>query len=153
MKHLPSTKKIDRDKFMGKWYVMAGRFTLFETEVHNGIELYEWNKKEQRIDISFTYNQGSFNGKLKSIPQKGWIEDTQTNTYWKVSPFWPLKFDYLILDVADDYSWTAVGVPSGKYLWIMARDKNFSKESTQKILDKLEKQKYPINDIVYVPHQ
>jgi len=62
---------VDRDRFMGTWYVQAGRFTPFEKGVHNGVENYSWNEKEERIDISFTYNLDSLTGELKSVPQKG----------------------------------------------------------------------------------
>jgi len=144
---------VDIDRFMGKWYVMAGRFTLFETNVHNGIETYDWNEKEDRIDIKFKYNKGSFDGEVSKMPQKGWIYNKETNAHWKISPLWPLKFDYLIIDLADDYSWTAIGVPNQNYLWIMARDYNFSKEQIRDVLNRLEKKNYNIKNIEYVPHQ
>lgn len=153
MNYTKTVPKVEIDKFMGKWYVIAGRFTFLESEVHNGVEEYTWNEKEKRIDISFTFNQGSFSGKQKSIPQTGWIENDKTNSHWKVSPFWPLKFDYLILDLAPDYAWTVVGVPNGKYLWIMAKSKEIDEKILSSILDRLNLSGYPIHDIVRVPHQ
>lgn len=116
-----TVKSVDMQIFMGKWYVLGGRFTVFEKDVHNGIETYTWNEKEDRIDIDFKYNEGSLTGKVKSIPQKGWIYNSKTNAHWNVQPFWPLKLDYLIIGLANDYSWTAIGVPNQKYLWIMSR--------------------------------
>jgi apolipoprotein D and lipocalin family protein len=148
-----TVSKVDLNQFMGKWYVMAGRFTFLEKDVHNGVETYTWNEKEQRIDIGFTFNQGSFTGKAKSIPQKGWVYNQKTNAHWKVSPFWPLKFDYLVIDLASDYSWTAIGVPNGKYLWIMARDRHLEHKVLQQIITRLNNMGYPTQDIVLVPHQ
>lgn len=116
-----TVKSVDMQKFMGKWFVLGGRFTMFEKNVHNGIETYTWNEKESRIDIDFKYNEGSPSGKVKSIPQKGWIYNSKTNAHWNVQPFWPLKLDYLIIGLADDYSWTAIGVPNQNYLWVMSR--------------------------------
>lgn len=143
---------IEIQRFMGKWYVQAGRFTYFEKEVHNAIEIYTWNESKQRIDIEFTYNKGGFDGPIKSLPQTAWIENASTNAHWKVSPFWPLKFDYLVLAVADDYSWTAIGVPNQKYLWIMTREaKNNAVVST--VLAKLNDLGYNTKDIVSVPHK
>jgi apolipoprotein D and lipocalin family protein len=152
MNYTKTVSKVEIDRFMGKWYVMAGRFTFLESEVHNGVEIYTWNEKEKRIDISFTFNKGSLTGKEKSIPQKGWIENNQTNAHWKVSPFWPLKFDYLVLDLADDYSWTAIGVPNGKYLWIMSRQKMMPEKQLNDIITRLKESGYPVHDIVLVPH-
>ncbi len=150
---MKTVSSVDLQKFMGNWYVLAGRFTPLEKDVHNGLETYTWNEKEQRIDIGFNYNQGSFEGKLKSIPQKGWVENSSTNAHWKVSPLWPLKFDYLIVGLAPDYSWTAIGVPSRKYLWIMARDPRNSEKTVAEAIRHLEEIQYPTGNLVKVPHQ
>ncbi len=95
--------KVERDRFMGTWHVMAGRFTVFEKDAFNATETYKWNQKEQRIDINFQYNKGALDGPKKKIPQKGWIDDHHTNATWKVSPIWPLKFGYLIIALDPNY--------------------------------------------------
>lgn len=153
MKYNKTVDSVQLNKFMGQWYVIAGRFTFLEDGAHNAIEIYKWNEKEQRIDISFTFNKDSFEGKVKSIPQKGWVYNKETNAHWKVSPFWPLKLDYLVVALAQDYSWTAVGVPSGKYLWIMAKTKTLTEEQLAKVKEELKKINYPLNDLVFVPHE
>lgn len=61
---------VDKDRFMGKWYVQAGRFTSFEKDPYNSTETYTWNEKEKRIDVEFRYNQGSPDGKKKD-PAEG----------------------------------------------------------------------------------
>ena len=66
-----TVSQVDIPKFMGKWYVIAGRFYLSRGRGHNSIEIYKWNKKEQRIDIEFYFNKDSFDGKVKEIPPKG----------------------------------------------------------------------------------
>ncbi len=144
---------VDIQKFMGNWYVLSGRFTMLEKEVHNALEVYTWNEKEERIDIGFTYNKGSLTGDIKSIPQKGWIQNKTSNAYWKVSPLWPLKFDYLIVALADDYSWTAIGVPDQKFLWIMARDTKNPEATINAANEKLTAAGYDIKNQVLVPHQ
>ena len=149
-------KTVDRveiEKFMGNWYVMAGRFTPFEKDVHNGIETYSWNETEKRIDIAFTYNKKSFDGEQKSYPQKGWIYNTSTNAHWKVQPFWPLKFDYLIIDLASDYSWTVIGVPNQDYVWIMARDYTISRSKLDEIIKSMADKGYDMKNLVFVPHK
>lgn len=143
---------VDLPKFMGDWYVLAGRFTFLETGVNNAIERYKWNEKENRIDVDFTYNKGSLKGELKSIPQKAWIDDKTTNAHWKVSPFWPLKFDYLVIDLASDYSWTAIGVPSQKYLWIMSRSRKDAEATVQNAVKRLQEKGYNVENLVLVPH-
>lgn len=55
---------VDRDRFMGDWYVVAGRFTFLEKNMFNAVESYRWNSKAKRIDISFNYNQDGPNAKF-----------------------------------------------------------------------------------------
>lgn len=140
-------------KFMGPWYVLAGRFTFLETDAFNSVETYIWNKTDNRIDVSFTFNKGSLNGEKKSSTQKAWVENHETNAYWKVSPFWPLKFDYLIIDVADDYSWTAVGTPNQKHLWIMARSPENAPDVIKKVVERLIKKGYAASIETTVVHR
>lgn len=151
-KYMKTVDKVDINKFMGKWYVLAGRFTYFEKQVHNGVETYTWNAAKQRIDIDFTYNQGSLAGPVKSMGQKGWIANKKTNAHWQVSPLWPLKFDFLVLALAPDYSWTAIGVPSQKYLWIMARSTAAAAVVIKNAVAELRALGYDTGNLTLVPH-
>jgi len=143
---------VDLNKFMKKWYVIAGRFTFLESGAHNSVEEYTYNSEQERIDINFYFNKGSFDGEVKRIPQKAWIENKQTNAHWKVSPFWPLKFDYLVVALADDYSWTAIGVPGQNYLWIMADRPNVGQEELNAMIEQVKQTGYKVEPIEIVPN-
>lgn len=145
--------KVDLQKFMGDWYVLAGRFTFLEVDVHNGLERYTWNESEKRIDIDFTYNKGSLTGPQKSIPQKGWVYNQDSSAHWKVSPMWPFKFSYLVVALDESYRWTAVGVPDQKYLWIMARDWRDPEPIISEAIRQLEAKGYDAKNLVRVPQQ
>jgi apolipoprotein D and lipocalin family protein len=73
---------VDRDRFMGSWYVQAGRFTSFEDNAFNAVENYSWDEQNKKIIIDFHFNQGSLNGALKKIPQKAWITNEVTNAVY-----------------------------------------------------------------------
>ncbi len=148
-----TVEKVDLKRFMGNWFVLAGRFTFLEKDVYNGLEIYTWNDEKQRIDVDFTYNKGSFDGDKKSIPQKATVYNEKTNAHWKVSPLWPFKFDYLIVDLDEDYQWTAIGVPDQKYLWIMARDWKNPETIIKTVTERLEKKGYDAKNLVIVPHR
>lgn len=144
---------VDIEQFMGKWYVYAGRLTFFESGAHNAVETYQYIPDKNQIAIDFRYNKNSFNGEVKTIPQKGYIINQHTNAHWKVSPFWPLKFDYLIIDLDDDYQWTAIGVPNQDYLWILTRSPEVSEGLYKVILHRLSLKNYNIKDVKKVPQQ
>jgi apolipoprotein D and lipocalin family protein len=69
------------------------------------------------------------------------------------TPLWPLKFDYLVIALDPDYQWTAIGVPSGSYLWTMGREPLVSEEKLAEIIGELDDVAYPTNDIVRVPQK
>lgn len=148
-----TVSKVNMDRFMGDWYVIAGRFTYFEKDAYNAIEKYRWNEKEQRIDISFEFNKGSINGPKDDISQKGWVINKNTNATWEVSPFWPLRFGYLVIDLDPDYQWTAIGVPDQAYLWIMSRTPHMPKDNVEAILQSLKLKGYDTTEIKYMVHE
>lgn len=148
---LHTVTHVDIPKFMGDWYVIANIPTFVEEGATNAIESYSWNEKEQRIDVDFRYNKLTPEGELKKYPQKAWIYDKKTNAEWRVQPWWPLKFAYLVIDLAPDYSYTVIGVPSRKYVWIMARNSTLDKAVYQQILARLENLGYDISKIQKVP--
>ena len=61
--------------------------------------------------------------------------DVPTDARLKVSFFGPFYFgDYWVLDHADDYSWSIVGEPSGRYLWLLSRTAQPSPQARDAIL-------------------
>ncbi len=149
----PTVEKVDLERFMGTWYVSAGRFTMFEKNINNAVEIYRYDHATDTIDINFSYRKDSPEGKEKKIPQTGKVVEGTNNAHWLVSPFWPLKFDYLIIALADDYSWVAIGVPNQKYLWIMNRKKQVNREELDLIKNRLKAINYNIDGIEVVPQK
>jgi len=144
--------QLDRDRFMGKWYVQAGRFTMFEQDAFNAVEIYSWNEKKQQIDVDFRFNEGSFTGPEKKIPQTAFIEDHKSNARWQVRPFWPLLFDYRVIALDANYDWTVIGVPNQKYVWVMSRSAQMSREKIGEILSGIKALGYRVDEIEYVEH-
>jgi apolipoprotein D and lipocalin family protein len=153
-KNLPEqtiTKKVEIPKFMGRWYVIASIPTMFETDAYNATESYTWNSDKDRIDIDFKYNKDSATGPIKRIPQKGFIYNKETNAEWRVEPLWPFKFAYLIIDLAPDYSYTIIGVPNRKHVWIMAREPQISDALYKQLVKKVDSLGYDISKLQKVP--
>jgi apolipoprotein D and lipocalin family protein len=149
---LKKTSQVDIKRFMGDWFVIANIPTFVEKGAHNAVETYTWNDKENRIDVIFKFNKGSFDGETKIYTQKAFVHDSSGNE-WRIQFFWPLKFPYLILDVAPDYSYTVIGVPNRSYVWIMARKKTMDNKVYEKIISDLKNQNYDISKIERVPQR
>lgn len=149
---METVKKLDLNRFMGDWWVIAGRTTIFEKGAHNSLEHYDWNEEKQRIDVTFTFNKGAVDGPKKTITQKAWVHNQESKAHWKVQPLWPLKLDYIILDVDPEYQWTAVGVPNQKYLWIMSRSKNLDETIYKNIIRSLDDKGYDVKAVEKIVH-
>lgn len=146
-----TAEKVDIQRFMGKWYVIANIPTFIEKGAHNATETYTWNEKENRIDVDFEFNADSFEGEKKSYPQKAFIYNKETNAEWRIQFFWPLKFAYLIMDVAQDYSYTVIGVPDRGHVWIMARTPSMPEETYQKLVADIKAQNFDVSELKKVP--
>jgi apolipoprotein D and lipocalin family protein len=150
---LKTAEHVEIPKFMGSWYVIANIPTFLEKGAHNAVETYTWNEKEERIDVNFTFNDGSFEGKKKSLPQKAFVHNKKTGAEWKIQFFWPLKFSYLILDVAPDYSHTIIGVPDRGHVWIMARTPKMEESVYASLVKKVRDMNFDVSKIEKVPQQ
>ena len=82
------------------------------------------------LQISFQYMPKGAN-KLSTSSLRAAVRNPPTNTHWSVDLQFnlgirlsvPVPAAYLILDLAEDYSYTTVGVPDRSYIWIMISDK------------------------------
>jgi apolipoprotein D and lipocalin family protein len=148
-----TSSPIDLPRYMGKWYVWAGRTTSLEKGAHNSVEIYTWNPAKKQIDIDFSYRKDSVAGKLKQLPQRAWVVEGSGNAKWKIQPLWPLRFDYQIVAFDPEYDWTAVGVPGGAYLWIMGRQPTVSDAKLAELIGIVGKTGYPVQGVSRVDQE
>mmetsp|Transcript_7462 Transcript_7462/g.19418 ORF Transcript_7462/g.19418 Transcript_7462/m.19418 type:complete len:168 (+) Transcript_7462:26-529(+) len=156
---LRTVERLDVTTMMGSWFVVGVMPTPFEVGAYNAKEIYS-QSDDGTIAIDFKFNKGNFDGPVKSFPQRGWWgPDTTT---WKVSPFWPLKLPYLVVEATEkldaDDAWFVVGYPSRAYCWIMARKPEMADETYEGITRRLvDTHAYPEaaikSKLVKVPHR
>ena len=135
---------VDIDRFMGDWYVIANIPTFIEKGATNAIESYQLGEKGA-IKTTFTYFKDSPNGEKKTYSPTGFIKNKETNAEWRMQFFWPFKTPFLIIDLDKDYTYTVIGIPSRKYVWIMAREPSLSDGLYEEILKKLSGVGYDIS--------
>ena len=64
---------------------------------------------------------------------------------------WWVMVIWIVIGLADDYSWALVGEPSGRYLWILARTPQITAELRADLLAKLQAQGYNTNALTWTP--
>jgi apolipoprotein D and lipocalin family protein len=143
---------VDLDRFMGDWYVVANIPTPFEKGAHNAVERYDRNP-DGTIATTFTYNDGSFDGKQKVMRPKGFILDPKTNARWGMQFIWPIKADYRIVYLDDDYQTTVIARAKRDYVWVMSRSPEFSDDDMQRMRDFIAGIGYDASELQRVPQQ
>jgi apolipoprotein D and lipocalin family protein len=124
-KPMPAVDYVDIDRFMGDWYVIANIPTFIEKDAFNPVETYE-RDPDGTIATTFTFNQGSLDGPVKVYQPRGYIKDTVSNAVWGMQFVWPIKADYRIVYLDENYQQTIIGRNSRDYVWVMARSPNIS---------------------------
>jgi len=144
--------RVDLQRFMGDWYVIANIPTFIEKGAHNAIESYKLDA-DGTIATTFTFRAGGFDGELKRYTPRGFVRDRESNAVWGMQFVWPIKADYRIMYLADDYSQTVVGHQQRDYVWIMARTPAIPEADYQRLLKFVGEQGYDIKQVLKVPQQ
>ena len=149
---LQTVPYVDMEHFMGDWYVIANIPTILEKNAVNAIESYRLNSKGE-IETTFTFRKNAPDGKEKVYKPKGFVFNTASNAEWRMQFLWPFKVPFLIIDLSEDYSYTVIGYPSRKYVWIMSREPVIPEQTYDQIITRLGKVGYDISMIKKVPQQ
>jgi apolipoprotein D and lipocalin family protein len=149
---LQTVERVDLSRFMGDWYVVANIPTFLEKDAYNAIESYEL-VAEKKVATTFSFNQGGFDGPLRTFKPTGFVSDHPSNAIWGMQFIWPIKADYRIIYLTEDYSQTVIARNRRDYVWIMAREPVISDEDYQVIAKLIAEQGYDISKIRPVPHR
>jgi apolipoprotein D and lipocalin family protein len=114
-------KHVDLNRYLGLWYEIGRYENHFETDCE-GVTAEYRKRDDGLIDIINASRKGSLSGPVKTAHGKARVLRGSDNAKLKVSFFGPFYVgDYWVLDHADDYAWSIVGEPSGRYLWLLSR--------------------------------
>lgn len=143
---------VDLDRFMGDWYVIANIPTFLEKGAHNAVETYELND-DGTIATTFTFRDGSFDGEEKQYTPKGFVKDTESNALWGMRFIWPIKADYRIVYLDDEYQQTIIARKQRDYVWIMAKTPEIPDADYSKHLQMISDLGYDVSKVEKVPQQ
>jgi len=151
---LTLVERVDLATFMGDWHVLGNIPTSAEKGCHNALEQYAL-RDDGKIAITFSCNKESFAGKREVKHFTATVQNPGLNSEWRVTMKWlgfiPIRLPFLVIDLADDGSYTVIGYPSREYLWIMARTKTLPDDVWAGIYDRLRAQAYNTDVIIRVP--
>lgn len=149
---LEIARRVELERFMGDWYVIASIPTFIEKGAHNALESYALNA-DGTIATTFTFRKDAFDGAPRRYTPTGYVRDRESNAVWGMQFVWPIKADYRILYVAPDYSTTVIAREKRDYAWIMARESSIPESQYRRLAGLLAAQGYDISKLRRVPQR
>jgi apolipoprotein D and lipocalin family protein len=149
---LVTVAAVDLERYLGRWYEIARYENSFEKGCV-GVTATYGRKPDGTISVTNRCLMNTFDGEENIADGLARIVDTATNAKLAVTFFWPFEGDYWVIGLADDYSWALVGEPSGRYLWILAREPRLSPELKADLITRLKAQGYNTDVLYWTPQQ
>lgn len=147
---LVSKAVVDLDRYMGRWWVIGNIPYFAERSKIASADIYAL-RPDGKIDNVFVYRK-AFDKPEKRMNAIASVVPGSNNTRWKIAFFGGLlKADYLILEVAPDYSWALIGQPSGKLAWVFGREQRMDDAQFNALREKFAAYGYQPGDIKRVP--
>jgi apolipoprotein D and lipocalin family protein len=133
---IPTVPKVDVARFMGDWYVIGVIPTWFERGAHNAVENYVLDP-DGTIATTFTFRKDAFDGPEREYHPRGFVMDDPSNAVWGMQFVWPIKAEYLIVYLDDDYTTTVVARNKRDHAWIMSRTPTMPEAEYAALVDQL----------------
>ncbi|MEP6917784.1 MAG: lipocalin family protein [Acidobacteriota bacterium] len=121
-----TVEHVDLDRYLGDWHELARFPNRFQRGCAGDVVAHYAKRSDGRIDV--VNRCRAEDGTRTEASGVARVVDTRTSSKLKVRfapallSFLPSVWgDYWILGLADDYSWSVVGSPDRRYLWILGR--------------------------------
>ena len=147
---LETVDEVDLQRFMGDWYVIANIPTFLEKDAYNPVESYSLND-DGTIATTFVFRKGGFDGPRKEYNPKGFVKEGSNNAVWGMRFVWPVKADYRIVYLAEDYSVTIIGRNKRDFVWLMARTPQLSESDYDKYRNMIASMGYDLDKLQKAP--
>lgn len=149
---IPPVAHVDLLRFMGDWYVIAHIPTFIERDAYDAVESYAL-REDGRIQTTYRQRRGGFDAPLKTMRPVGTVRPGTGNAVWGMQFVWPIKAEYVIVDLDPDYTRTIIGRSDRDYAWIMARTPTLPDEEYAALVARLADLGYDTAKLRKVPQR
>ena len=149
MDNLP-VEKVDIMSYAGKWYSLWSIPTFRDKHWRQRTETYVIHP-DGYYAVFTTYKVVGEDETKYTRSKLVVVRDTR-NAIYKAQFVWPLKVDYWVIELAEDYSYVVVGHPKHKSLFIMSRRPVLSEELTISIIQRCKEKGYDTSKLVSQEH-
>ena len=148
----PRAERVELERYMGKWYVIAHIPARAERNAFNAVERYE-QIEPGVIRTVFTYREGGFDGERERMEPTGYVLEGTGNAVWAMQFFWPLRFEFTISYVDPDYDTTIIARSARDMVWIMARSPQIPAATYDELVRRVAALGYDTSKLRRVPQQ
>ncbi|WP_339873079.1 lipocalin family protein [uncultured Brevundimonas sp.] len=129
-------RTVDLNRYAGLWYEIGRYENGFERDCEGVTALYTV-RDDGLIGVRNSCRQGDVAGEETIVEGRARVVADSGGAKLRVSFFGPFFLgNYWVLDRAEDYSWSIVGEPSGRYLWLLSRTPQPSAQVRETILNR-----------------
>jgi apolipoprotein D and lipocalin family protein len=150
MTKIPAAQQVDLNRFMGDWYVIAHIPSFIEKNHVDAVESYAL-LADGRIQTTYHYRKKTFTAPLKTMSPVGTVVPGTGNAVWGMQFIWPIKAEYVITWVNDDYTQTLVARSARDYAWVMAKSPTISDADYAAQLARLKTLGYDLTKVRQIP--
>ncbi len=141
---------LDLLRFSGKWYSLSSIPTFLDKNWRQTIENYSL-RPDHTYQVFTTYT--TLKGRNKSIRSKLFPGKASEIAEMKAQFWWPFKVGYRVIELAGDYSYTVIGHPKKKYLFIMSRRPTMNPVLYRAIVARCAQKGYATDQLVWQDHK
>ncbi len=143
-------EKLDFQKYAGVWYSLHSIPTIFDRGSRETTAKYTF-VKEGYYEVTTFYKKPN-DEQVYSRESKMFPSAVQKNGALKAQFIWPIKVDYWIIELAEDYSYVVVGHPDFKFLFIMCRSKKMQRKTYDEIVARCKAKGYDVSKLTSQQH-
>ncbi len=135
-------KAVELQRYIGRYYEYARYDSGFERGCE-GVMAEYGVLPGGLVSVLNTCHADAVDGPLKIAKGRAKPAGDPLHAKYKVSFFGPFFIgDYWVLDHADDYSWSIVGEGSGRFLWILTRERRPTAEEASALIGRVKTMGY-----------
>ena len=142
-------KKLEIEKYLGKWYEIARYNHRFEKGLVGVTATYSM-REDGKIKVVNEGFKKTLKGEKSVSVGKAKIPDSNVPSKLKVSFFWFFYGDYYVMELDENYQWAVIGSSSDNYLWILSREPKMDEGTYNKLLAGLTKRGYDVSKLIKV---
>lgn len=148
-KNLSPISDFDINKYLGKWYEVARINFTYERNMSNISSEFIFDDNNNLLVINRGYNYVQHHwkkttGKVRNV--------SDTTGVMKVSFFYPIYFDYIILALDENYNYAMVGTEDLDNLWILSRTTSIPNSIKNQYLTMAKSLGYDTDGMIWTLH-